>query len=105
MNDKKLLFGGTGFDWDKHNSEKIWLKHKVSPFESEQLFFNLPLVLAGSKKCSEKNNRYYVLGHTDVDRKLFVVFTVRATKIRVITARDMSRKERKEYKSHENENT
>ena len=51
------------------------------------------------------STRYYVLGHTDVDRKLFVVFTVRATKIRVISARDMSRKERKEYKQHEKENT
>ena len=65
----------------------------------------MPLVLADSEKHSEKSNRYYVLGHTDVGRKLFVVFTVRAARIRVISARDMSRKERKEYKSHEKENT
>ncbi|MCP4268040.1 MAG: BrnT family toxin [Candidatus Brocadiaceae bacterium] len=105
MSDNKLLFGCIGFDWDKNNSEKIWLKHQVLPSESEQIFFNLPFVLADTEKHSEKSNRYYALGHTDADRKLFVVFTVRASKIRVITARDMSRNERKEYKSHEKENT
>ncbi len=105
MRDTKLLFGCTGFDWDKHNSEKIWLKHQVLLSESEQIFFNLPLVIAASEKHSEKSNRYYVLGHTDADRKLFVVFSVRDAKIRVISARDMSRKERKEYNSHEKENT
>ena len=42
MSNVKLLFGCTGFEWDKHNSEKIWIKHEVSPSESEQIFFNLP---------------------------------------------------------------
>ncbi len=100
-----ILFNCTGFDWDKHNSEKIWLKHQVLPSECEQIFFNLPLVVAVAEKHSEKSIRYYALGHTDANRKLFVVFTVRAKKIRVISSRDMSRKERKEYESHEKENT
>ncbi|HDH04333.1 MAG TPA: BrnT family toxin [Nitrospirae bacterium] len=105
MSAVKFLFDCTGFEWDKHNSEKIWLKHNVSPSESEQVFFNLPLVGADVEKHSARENRHYALGHTDLNRQLFVVFTVRANKIRIISARDMSRKERKVYKSHEKENT
>ena len=46
---------------------------------------------------SEKEPRYYVLGHTIAGRRLFIAFTVREEKIRVISARDMSKKERKIY--------
>lgn len=41
--------------------------------------------------------RYYALGHTDLGRLLFVVYTLRGEKIRVISARDMTRREQKEY--------
>ena len=80
MSDVKLLFDCTGFEWDKHNSEKIWFKHQVSPSESEQIFFNLPLVVADTVKFSRKENKYYTLGRTDSNRQLFVVFTVNFSK-------------------------
>ncbi|MHC4139356.1 MAG: BrnT family toxin [Planctomycetota bacterium] len=105
MSNVKLLFGCTGFEWDKHNSEKIWIKHKVSLSESEQIFFNLPLVVADTVEHSGRENRYFALGRTDANRQLFMVFTVRSKNIRIISARDMSRKERKVYKSREKENT
>jgi hypothetical protein len=98
------LHNCTGFEWDNHNAAKIWSKHHVSPSECEQIFFNLPLIVADDEKHSEKEKRYYVLGHTDTGRLLFAVFTIRGDKIRVISARDMSRKERKVYKSYEKEN-
>lgn len=91
----------TGFEWDRHNSEKNWQRHGVSPSECEQVFFNRPLVVADDTKHSEREGRFYTLGHTDAGRMLFVVFTVRRTLIRVISARDMSIKERKVYLSHE----
>ena len=94
-----------GFKWDKHNSKKIWIKHKVSSSEGEQIFFNLPLVVTDTIKHLGRENRFYALGRTDANRYLFVAFTVRANNIRIISARDMSRKERKVYKSHEKENT
>ncbi|MBI2934389.1 MAG: BrnT family toxin [Chloroflexi bacterium] len=94
------LSGARGFEWDEHNSEKIWERHRVSPSESEQVFFNRPLVVAGDVKHSEQGNGLYALGHADDGRLLFVVFTVRGTNIRVASARDMSRKEREEYQSH-----
>jgi len=90
-----------GFDWDKANTEKIWRKHSVSPFECEQIFFNQPLVVAPDEAHSHQEQRFYVLGQTDAERQLFLVFTIRKNLIRVISARNMSRAEREVYRSHE----
>src|SRR5687767_4096397 len=87
----------TGFDWDENNREKNWEKHQVLASECEEVFFNLPLLLQADPAHSQKEPRYYVLGHTIADRRLFIAFTVREDKIRVISARDMSKKERNIY--------
>lgn len=87
-----------GFDWDE-NVEKNWLAHQVTPQEAEQVFFNRPLVVAADVKHSRAEKRYLVLGQTDEDRPLFIAFTMRKRRIRVISARDMHRKERKVYES------
>ncbi len=93
------LFDCTGFDWDKANIEKNWQKHRVSPFECEEAFFNEPFCVFEDKKHSEKESRFYALGRTTGGRLLFIVFTTRDRLIRVISARNMSRKEREVYKS------
>ncbi len=87
----------TGFDWDENNREKNWKKHQVLAGECEEVFFNLPLLLQTDSAHSGKEPRHYVLGHTIAGRRLFIAFTVREDKIRVISARDMSKKERKIY--------
>ncbi len=84
-----------GFDWDKGNIEKNWERHKVSFVECEELFFNRPLVVAEDEIHSSAESRHYALGATNEGRYLFVVFTIRTNKIRVISARDMSRRERR----------
>lgn len=89
--------GIDGFDWDEGNRDKNWLKHLVSNSESEGLFFNLPLIIAADIKHSELEERYFALGQTSNGRFLFVSFTIRMNKIRVISARDMSQKERERY--------
>ena len=89
----------TGFDWDEYNIKKNWEKHNVSPVESEQIFFNKPLIIAADNKHT-KAESYYALGKTERDRKLFTAFTIRNFKIRVISSRDMSKKERDEYEKH-----
>jgi uncharacterized DUF497 family protein len=94
-----------GFQWDDANAQKIWVKHQVTPSECEQLFFHRPFVVAEDVKHSQKEDRYYALGQTDTGRLLFVVFTIRRNLICVITARDMNRKESKEYELHEKEST
>lgn len=86
-----------GFDWDKGNFKKNWLAHEVTPQESEQLFFNAPLIVADDLKHSDAEKRYVVLGQTDEARYIFIAFTMRKQKIRVISARDMNKKEKKVY--------
>jgi len=82
-----------GFDWDSGNSEKNKVKHDVTISECEEVFVNLPLLLADDEKHSQAEKRYYVLGQTNKKRQMFVAFTARQNKIRVISARDMNRKE------------
>ena len=92
-----LLSKCTGFEWDDGNLQKNWEVHRVSVIECEQIFFNDPLTVASAAKHSEKERRYYALGQTDKGRLLYVVFTIRKSLVRVISARDMNRKERKVY--------
>lgn len=94
---KEILNPCSGFDWDQGNIDKNWLKHKVSPLECEQLFFNHPLVIHDDAIHSKIEKRFYGLGKTDLKRTLFIAFTIRKDLIRVISARDMSRKEREVY--------
>jgi hypothetical protein len=92
-----LLSKCTGFEWDKGNLLKNWEEHGVTGSECEQIFFNHPRVIASDFKHSGKEDRYFVLGQTDAGRFLFVVFMMRKNLVRIISARDMSRKERKVY--------
>lgn len=86
-----------GFDWDEGNKQKNWEKHQVDYTECEEMFFNKSLLIGEDLKHSSQEQRYYVLGQSDNGRTLFLVFTIRENKIRVISARDQSRKERKTY--------
>lgn len=85
------------FEWDEGNSEKNWINHRVTRLECEQVFFNRPLLVAEDEKHSQGEPRYYALGRTDAGRRLFVVFTTRRDLVRVISARNMSRRERRAY--------
>lgn len=93
----EFLHSFVGFDWDAGNVEKNWTSHKVAPHECEEIFYNQPLIVATDPKHSQHEKRYFALGRTDRDRNLFVAFTLRKGKVRVISARDMSRKERRIY--------
>ena len=92
-----LIAKCVGFDWDEGNLPKIWETHNVSGAECEQIFFNHPVVAARDEKHSSEEGRYYALGHNDAGRLLYVVFTIRKSLVRPISARDMNRKERKVY--------
>jgi uncharacterized DUF497 family protein len=88
----------SGFDWDGGNARKND-KHGVSMAEAEQVFFNAPLLLLADGKHSGIEMRLHALGRTDEGRLLHVTFTLRSagSLIRVISARDMHRKERTIY--------
>ena len=88
----------TGFNWDEANTRKNE-KHAVSMAEAEQVFFNAPLILLEDAKHSSAEPRFHALGQTDDDRLLHITFTLRdaGEKIRLISARDMHRKEKAIY--------
>jgi len=86
-----------GFDWDDANIYKNEKKHNVKWQEIEEIFFNEPLLITEDFKHSIDECRCYALGQTDDKKPLFVVFTIRKNKIRVISARKMNKKERKIY--------
>jgi uncharacterized DUF497 family protein len=87
----------TGFDWDEGNKFKNWEKHRVDFRECEEVFFNRPILVSKDEEHSSNEKRYHVLGRSDSNRLLYLVFTVRGNKIRVISARDQTRKEQIKY--------
>ena len=87
----------TGLQWDVGNAAKNWDLPQVSQGECEQVFFNRPLLVAPDIEHSQREPRYAALGQTNAARQLAVVFIIRGTLIRVISARDMSRRERRIY--------
>jgi uncharacterized DUF497 family protein len=88
-----------GFDWDDGNRRKSEDKHDVSQSEAEQIFLFEPLLISADTLHSRTEVRFNALGQTIAGRYLHVTFTLRfdSTKIRVISARDMNRKERAIY--------
>lgn len=85
-----------GFAWDAGKREKN-LKHGVHTSECEQVFFNEPLLILDDAKRSVAENRFAAFGQTDEGRMLVVVYTQRANLLRIISARDMNRKEEAFY--------
>jgi hypothetical protein len=93
----EVLAGCTGFEWDAGNARKLSARHNVEPGECEQAFFREPFLVVVDEKHSGMEQRWQALGQTLADRRLFLVFTARGALIRIIAARDMSRKERRTY--------
>ena len=94
---EKAIADCKGFQWDEGNEDKNWYLHQVTNGECEQVFFNLPLIVAPDTRHSQKEQRYYALERADTDRWLFIAFVVRNDLIRVISARDMNQRETREY--------
>ena len=88
-----------GFQWDLGNARKSGDKHGVQQVEAEQVFFNQPLLVVQDVEHSGSEPRLHALVVTDAGRRLHVTFTLRDldTRIRIISARDMSRSERGRY--------
>ena len=83
----------TGFQWDQGKVNKNLYKHNVENWECEQIYFNEPLIILDDPKHSYAEKRWAAFGKTDAGRMLTVIFTKRGSLIRVISARDMKRKE------------
>lgn len=85
------------FIWDKGNKDKSWLRHKVTNRESEEGFFDKRKRTFKDKLHSKNEERFRIIGKTKKGRLLFVAFTIRRRKIRIISTRDINKKEVKLY--------
>ena len=85
------------FIWDKGNTDKNRLKHKVINQKCEEIFFDQNKKIYKDQLRSAKEKRFILLGKTKNKRLLYLVFTIRNKRVRVISARDINRKEVKLY--------
>jgi len=96
----RIISSPITFEWDQGNLNKNLEKHDVTIQESEEVFANQPLIVVEDQKHSTAEPRFQALGKTNSDRKLFLSFTIRNNKIRIISIRDMNKKEIKAYEKH-----
>ncbi|MBU2632333.1 BrnT family toxin [Patescibacteria group bacterium] len=93
----KILPKVIAFEWDKGNIDKNLKKHEVSSQETEEVFFNKPFIVVEDKKHSLREQRFQALGKTSKQRKVFLSFTIRENRIRIISIRDMNKNEEVKY--------
>jgi len=87
----------TGFEWDQGNVDKSYLKHGITPNEAEEVFLDEDILLLKDIKHSQQEGRFKAIGKIARGSILFLAFTVRRNKIRIISARDANKKERRLY--------
>jgi len=89
---KIMVLNVLNFEWDQGNIDKNIVKHDLYPLEIEEAFFNKP-----QKTLKGRDDRYYLFGKTDAGRYLFIVFIIKEKTIRVISARNMTKEEKRQY--------
>ena len=92
-----ILENFEGFEWDKGNSGKNWHLHRVTDAEAEEVFSNGPIVIIRESSHSTIEGRYAARGITNSGRRLTVIFTIRNRLVRIISARNMTRREERVY--------
>ncbi len=94
------------FEWDKGNIDKNFKKHNITNQEAEEIFSSDPIFLFQDEKhTTPSEERHMVWGDTKNGRKLSIIFTIRNTAVRIISARDMNKMERREYEQKVKTNT
>lgn len=94
--DKNIIPEPIEFEWDRGNVDKNLRKHGIENREAEEVFLNEPLIFE-DKEHSTIEKRYQCLGVTDRNKRLFVSFTIRKGKVRIISVRKMDKKELNKY--------
>ena len=87
----------TEFEWDYGNIDKSFKKHGITPNEAEEVFLDEDILLLKDIKHSQQEGRFKAIGKIARGSILFLAFTVRRNKIRIISARDANKKERRLY--------
>lgn len=87
----------TGFEWDKGNFDKSYQKHGITPNEAEEVFLDENMLYLEDIEHSKQEERFEAIGKIIVGNILFLAFTIRKDKIRIISARKANKKERRQY--------
>lgn len=93
----KVRDNEVAFEWDKGNSDKSRRKHGISPEEAESVFSDENSLIIADVPHSKTEDRFVIVGKSDKNRNLFIVFTRRREKIRIISARGMHKEEVEKY--------
>jgi uncharacterized DUF497 family protein len=80
------------FEWDAGNTDKNKQKHGVESWECEEVFFDVKKVMLGDRIHSDKEERHILLGKTRQERLLYLVFTIRKDNIRLMSAKDVTKR-------------
>lgn len=99
------LSGISEFEWDKGNLDKSYQKHDVTPKETEEIFVSENIFVVPDVKHSKEEKRQIALGKTLLGKNLFIVFTIRRNKIRIISVRRMHKKEVEKYEKAQKNST
>lgn len=88
------------FEWDEWNVNKNEIKHSISALEAESAFFDQQNVVFKDIKHSKIEDRYILYGTSSQHQVLMIAFTLRNEKVRIISARKASKKERELYEKN-----
>ena len=85
------------FDWDGDKAEANLSKHGIS-FDEAKTVFDDPLYIDFyDPDYSDEEHRYIIIGESQQHRLLIVSYTERDHKIRLISAREVTKREREDY--------
>lgn len=94
MSDRRKI---KNFEWDEGNINKSYQKHGITPNEAEEVFLDQDILISESIKYAETEKRFEAIGRITKGDILFLAFTIRGNKIRIISARKANIKERIKY--------
>lgn len=89
-----------GFIWDVLKARANAQKHRISFEEAQSVFEDPFAAVVDDSAHSEQEPREIIIGHSDQNRYLFVCFTERDGDVRLISAREATRAERKKYEDN-----
>ena len=87
----------TEFEWDLGNRRKSSKKHGITDEEGEEAFFDSGRKIFRDVVHSENEERYILIGQTKAGKTLFIAFTFRKSKIRIISSRPLNKREEQLY--------
>ena len=85
------------FEWDVKKARRNIRKHRVSFTEAATVFNDPQFIVAADDDYSDSERRFVIMGESNIGRVLVVAYVEREARIRLISAREATRRERQNY--------